>query len=72
MACAGAPAASPPTAQIHIAKVDCTVHRDVCSTQNVKGYPTVMLFKDGNKEGIKYNGAREGPAMTAWLKEQTA
>ncbi len=59
-------------AQIHIAKVDCTVHRDTCSAQNVKGYPTVLFFKGGQKEGTKYNGAREGPAMTAFLKEQVA
>ena len=48
------------------------MHRDVCSEQGVKGYPTVLLFKNGEKEGITYNGAREGPAMTAFLKEQTA
>ena len=66
------PPLSPAPRQIHIAKVDCTVHRDVCSEQGVKGYPTVLLFKNGEKEGIKYNGAREGPAMTAFLKEQTA
>jgi len=32
----------------------------------------LIFFKGGDKEGTKYNGAREGPAMISFLKEQTA
>ena len=55
-------------AQIHIAKVDCTVHRDLCSTHGVRGYPTLLLFKDGVKEGQKYAGSRELEALREFAK----
>ena len=32
----------------------------------------MIFFKGGDKEGTKYNGAREGPAMISFLKEHTA
>jgi thioredoxin domain-containing protein 5 len=58
--------------KVHIGKVDCTVHRDVCSANGVRGYPTLLLFKNGNKEGIKYSGAREVESMSSWVKENAA
>jgi len=30
------------------------------------------LFKNGNKEGIKYSGAREVESMSSWVKENAA
>jgi thioredoxin-like negative regulator of GroEL len=55
-----------------IAKVDCTVHRDVCSHHGVRGYPTLLYFKPGGKENIKYSGARELNALTDFIKQQKA
>ena len=57
-------------AQVKIAKVDCDAHRDLCASNNVRGYPTLLLFKDGNREGIKYSGGRDIASFTTFLKEQ--
>ena len=37
--------------------VDCTVHQDVCSTYDVKGFPTLIAFTYG-KNPTAYQGAR--------------
>ncbi len=53
---------------IHIAHVDCTVHRDVCNTADVKGYPTLKVFHKG--ESVKdYRGARELDALKAFIED---
>ncbi len=44
--------------KIHFAKVDCTVERDVCTSLDVKGYPTLMVHT-GEGEPFRYNGGRE-------------
>lgn len=53
---------------VNIGNVDCTVHRDLCSTHGVRGYPTLLLFKDGDKEGKKYAGARELEPLKEFAK----
>jgi len=50
-----------------VAKVDCTVEKDVGSKQNVAGYPTIKLFKDG-KLVEEYSGARTVEAFTDFVK----
>ena len=45
-----------------IAKVDCTEHRDLCSTYGVKGFPTVkFIHKDGST--TEYEDARKADAV---------
>lgn len=42
-----------------------------CSAaHNVRGYPTLLLFKGKGAEGVKYQGARDVNAFTNWLGEQ--
>ena len=53
-----------------IAKVDCTVSRDVCTKNDVKGYPTLIGFKDGNK--VAYQGSRDAAALKAFVAEHSA
>lgn len=44
---------------VHIVKVDCTlsVNKQLCDEQEVEGFPTLFLYKDGKKVS-EYNGSR--------------
>lgn len=55
-----------------IAKVDCTISQDLCSKQDVTGYPTLKFFKVGVKEPIKFRGIRDLTALTNFMKESLA
>ena len=58
------------TGPVKIAKVDCTTAKDVCASQGVRGYPTLMFHKAGVAEPIKYSGARTLEALKSWAEEQ--
>eukprot|EP00051_Salpingoeca_urceolata_P005198 m.71135 g.71135 ORF g.71135 m.71135 type:complete len:172 (+) comp14136_c0_seq3:58-573(+) len=53
-------------AEISVGKVDCTQHSTTCGNFQVRGYPTLLLFKDG-RQMDKYSGARELAALTKFL-----
>lgn len=42
---------------VHLAKVDCTLEKDVCNSYEVQGYPTLKWFKDGQPSD--YDGPRD-------------
>ena len=44
--------------QVVIAEVDCTQHLGLCRANGVKGFPTLLAFKAGQQDAIKYQGAR--------------
>ena len=46
------------TEGVKIGEVDCTVNRDVCSKQGVRGFPTILLFKEGTQLE-EYEGGRD-------------
>lgn len=50
-----------------IAKVDCTQHRSLCTDFEVKGYPTLLWFKDGKKVQ-KYQGSRSHEDLKAFVE----
>ena len=50
---------------VHIAKVDCTVDREVCTAEGVRGYPTLKFFtSDGH--AAKYAGGRDLASLTEY------
>jgi len=52
-----------------VGDADCTVEKDVCNKFDVKGYPTIKYFKDGDVKGETYSGGRDIDALTAFVKE---
>ncbi|XP_058820721.1 thioredoxin domain-containing protein 5 homolog [Topomyia yanbarensis] len=54
---------------VKIGRVDCTNDGDICSEQDVTGYPTLKFFK-ASEDAVKYRGARDLDAFTAFLREQ--
>lgn len=57
---------------MHVVKVDCTRSKDVCTSQGIRGYPTLKLFTGGNREGAKYAGGRDLGALSDYLKTHAA
>lgn len=53
---------------VTIARVDCTEHRAICTQHGVRGYPTLMMFKDGNKVE-DYENSRELKTLEAFVKK---
>lgn len=54
---------------VSIGRVDCTLDRDLCSSHEVRGYPTLLLFVNGMKEE-KYQGGREFQELFAYASKQ--
>ncbi|GAA5878023.1 hypothetical protein JCM16303_002821 [Sporobolomyces ruberrimus] len=53
---------------IPIAKVDCTVETELCSSQGVNGYPTLKVFRRG--ESADYGGSRKTDGIVSYMKKQ--
>jgi thioredoxin domain-containing protein 5 len=52
-----------------VSKVDCTVERQLCQEQGIRGYPTLLMFKKGTSEGVKYQGSRDLEALEKFVGE---
>jgi protein disulfide-isomerase A1 len=51
--------------------MDCTVNDDTCGKHNVRGFPTIILFRGGDSNnGQVYEGARTKDAIVTYLKRQ--
>ena len=49
-------------------QVDCVLHGDLCVEQNIRGYPTLRLFVDGEPHGGgDYRGDRLVIVLTDYL-----
>jgi hypothetical protein len=54
--------------RVHIAKIDCTVDKSLCAQHNVKGYPTLLAFVNGELIGTKYQGQRTSKDLLSWME----
>eukprot|EP00238_Polyblepharides_amylifera_P014203 CAMPEP_0196581488 /NCGR_PEP_ID=MMETSP1081-20130531/33993_1 /TAXON_ID=36882 /ORGANISM="Pyramimonas amylifera, Strain CCMP720" /LENGTH=141 /DNA_ID=CAMNT_0041901735 /DNA_START=231 /DNA_END=656 /DNA_ORIENTATION=+ len=59
------------SSSVVIGKVDCTEdnNKDLCSKYEVKGYPTLKYFSDGDAEPKAYEGGRDLAAFQTFVKE---
>jgi len=57
-----------------IADVDCTTPegKDLCSKYDVRGYPTIKYFVDGDMEGQDYKGGRDFDSLKGFVEENLA
>lgn len=53
---------------ISLAKVDCTAEEDLCSEQDVSGYPTLKVFRNGSPKD--YQGPRKADGIISYMKKQ--
>jgi thioredoxin-like negative regulator of GroEL len=54
-----------------VAKVDCTIEKDLGSQYGVRGFPTIKLFKDG-KFVTDHKGARSIEGFTQFVQEESS
>jgi len=52
-----------------LANLDATVEKATAAKFNIRGYPTLILFKNG-QEQEKYSGARTAEAIAAFMQEK--
>lgn len=62
----------PRRADLTIAKIDYTANEVAVTGAEITGFPTVLLFKRGQKnKPVVYKGSRELMAFAAFLEEET-
>lgn len=52
-----------------VAKVDATVEKQAASTRQIRGYPTLIFYQNG-QEVEKYSGARTAEAIVDYLQSK--
>ncbi|KAG7671716.1 hypothetical protein Ndes2526B_g07391 [Nannochloris sp. 'desiccata'] len=55
---------------IALAKVDATEEKDTAARFDIKGFPTLKWFIDG-EEAMDYSGGRTAPEIVSWIKKKT-
>ncbi|KAI0227851.1 Thioredoxin domain-containing protein 5 [Lamellibrachia satsuma] len=57
---------------VTIAKVDCTVNTELCSTQGITGYPTLKFYQPGQDQdkAERFRGQRDIDGLTKFVQDQ--
>jgi len=55
---------------VAIAKIDCDAHKDLCAKYDVSGYPTLKFFPKDNKDGDRYDGARDVDSFITFINNK--
>ncbi len=58
-------------APVLVTKLNCSLHPSICNEQNIRVYPTMRLFVDGEAKG-DYNGHRTIMELVHWLGHMEA
>jgi len=53
-----------------LASVDCTVEKDLCNKFEVRGFPTLKLFRNDGSSPIDFDQARKADAIVKYLMKQ--
>lgn len=55
-----------------LAAVDCTVDRDLCSEYDVRGFPTIKLFRNDGSAPAEYQEGRRAADIVKFMRKQKA
>jgi len=53
---------------VKLAKVDCTTENEVCKENDVQGFPTLKVFKNGKPK--EFGGKREASSIISYMERQ--
>jgi protein disulfide-isomerase A1 len=56
---------------VKLAKIDCTVEKELASKYEIKGFPTLKFFSKAAGQPVPYEGGRTAPDIVNWLKKKT-
>ncbi|VDN10263.1 unnamed protein product [Dibothriocephalus latus] len=55
---------------VRFGAVDCDKQSELSERYKVKGYPTILIFRDDKSDPIQYKGERDASSITKFLLEQ--
>lgn len=56
---------------IKLAQIDCTEESDLCSKFEIRGYPTIKVFKGDDANGSDYQGQRQADSIMNYMIKLT-
>jgi len=56
---------------VKLAKIDCTVEKELASKYEIRGFPTLKFFSKAAGAPIAYEAGRTAPDIVNWLKKKT-
>jgi thioredoxin-like negative regulator of GroEL len=55
---------------VKLVSIDCRADANYCEQHEVDGYPTMMLYRPGQRSGVSYEGDRDVQSIEDWLRSQ--